>query len=106
MPVSVAPVSVPRPVTATARTFDHTGWHHFGATKPTLFVLKEGTVYAVADYWRDQDILSYVLANGATGTFAFRDVDWDTTTQLNSERGVRVTLSKTTSCEGKECGAF
>ncbi len=97
-----------RPATApyAAQPVDHTGWRHFGRTKPTLFVLKEGTVYAVADYWRDQDILSYVLASGVSGTFALRDVDWDTTTQLNSERGVRVTLGKTTSCEGKECGAF
>jgi hypothetical protein len=71
-----------------------------------LFVLKDGTVYAVADYWRDQGVLSYVLASGAAGNFALRDVDWDTTTQLNAERGVRVTLSKTTTCEGQDCGTF
>jgi hypothetical protein len=85
---------------------DHSGWHHFGRTKPTLFVLKDGTVYAVADYWHDQGVLSYVLASGAAGTLALSDVDWDTTTKLNAERGVRVTLSQTTTCEGRECAQF
>ncbi|HKF23030.1 MAG TPA: hypothetical protein VKE93_15765 [Candidatus Angelobacter sp.] len=89
-----------------APSVDHTGWHHFGRTKPTLFVLKDGAVYAVTDYWNDQGGISYVLASGAAGTFAVRDVDWDTTTQLNSERGVRVTLSRTTSCEGQQCAVF
>jgi hypothetical protein len=105
-PAAVIPAALARPTVTqpVARTVDHTGWHHFAATKPTLFVLKEGTVYAVADYWHDQDIVSYVLANGTTGTFAFREVDWDTTTQLNAERGVRVTLSKTTRCE--VCAAY
>jgi hypothetical protein len=98
----VRPTVVPPPAPAV----NHSGWHHFGQTRPTLFVLKDGTVYAVADYWRDQGVLSYVLASGAAGNFALRDVDWDTTTQLNAERGVRVTLSKTTSCEGQDCGTF
>ncbi|HMF89263.1 MAG TPA: hypothetical protein VKL40_01370 [Candidatus Angelobacter sp.] len=89
-----------------APTVDHTGWRHFGRTKPTLFVLKDGTVYAVADYWRDQGVLSYVLSNGQAGSFALRDVDWDTSTQLNSERGVRIILSKATPCESQECGTF
>ncbi|HMF92463.1 MAG TPA: hypothetical protein VKL40_17605 [Candidatus Angelobacter sp.] len=99
---SLAPLDV---ATTPVSPVDHTGWRHFGRTKATLFVLKDGAVYAVADYWRDQSVISYVLANGTAGAFALRDVDWDTTTQLNSERGVRVTL-KTTACEGQDCGSF
>jgi len=105
---TMLPATLVRPTIAPppAPAANHAGWHHFGQTRTTLFVLKDGTVYAVADYWRDQGVLSYVLASGAPGTFALRDVDWDTTTQLNSERGVRVTLSKTTTCEGQDCGTF
>ena len=105
---SMMPAILIRPTVAppVAPPVDHTGWHHFGQTKSTLFALKDGSVYAVADYWRDQDILSYVLASGAAGAFAFHDIDWETTTQLNSERGVRVTLSKTSTCEGQQCATF
>jgi hypothetical protein len=105
---AMLPATLTRPTVAPppAPSVDHSGWHHFGRTKPTLFVLKDGTVYAVADYWRDQEVLSYVLASGAAGTLALRDVDWDTTTQLNSERGVRVILSQTTTCEGRGCASF
>ena len=60
--------------------------------KLTLLVLKTGTVYAVADYWIDNNSLSYVLANGGNGALDLQDMDWGSTTQLNSERSVRVTL--------------
>lgn len=65
-----------------------------GASKPklTLFALRAGTVYAVTDYWRDEDHLGYVLANGKEGQADMSDLDWKTTTQLNAERNVRVTL--------------
>lgn len=65
-----------------------------GASKPklTLFALRAGTVYAVTDYWRDEDHLGYVLANGKEGQADMSDLDWKTTTQLNAERNVKVTL--------------
>ena len=64
------------------------------AQKPalTLFALQAGTVYAVADYWRDEDRLGYVLANGKEGQVDLNELDWKTTTQLNAERSVKVTL--------------
>jgi hypothetical protein len=64
------------------------------AQKPklTLFALQAGTVYAVADYWRDEDRLAYVLANGKEGQVDLSELDWKTTTQLNVERNVKVTL--------------
>jgi hypothetical protein len=78
-----------------ARTSDN-GWRHFGPPRSTsattLFAMKEGTVLAVTNYRRDQQMLSYVLTSGAAGTLDLREVDWAMTTQLNQERGVRVAL--------------
>ena len=60
--------------------------------KLTLFALRAGTVYAVTDYWRDEEHLVYVLANGKQGQLDMDDLDWKTTSQLNTERNVKVTL--------------
>jgi hypothetical protein len=60
--------------------------------KLTLFALRAGTVYAVTDYWRDEDHLVYLLASGKQGQLEMDDLDWKTTSQLNSERNVKVTL--------------
>jgi hypothetical protein len=58
----------------------------------TLFALKTGSVYAVTDYWVDNGSLAYVLSNGSEGNVDLQAIDWSATTQLNSERNVRVTL--------------
>ncbi|HEY6251200.1 MAG TPA: hypothetical protein VI685_14675 [Candidatus Angelobacter sp.] len=60
--------------------------------KVTLFALKAGTVYAAADYWRDDDHLVYLMPNGKEGQVDMGDLDWKTTTQLNADRSVKVTL--------------
>jgi hypothetical protein len=60
--------------------------------KLTLFAVRAGTVYAVTDYWRDDDRLAYVLSNGKEGQIDLSELDWKTTTQLNTERNVKVTL--------------
>jgi hypothetical protein len=60
--------------------------------KLTLFALRAGTVYAVTDYWRNEDQLGYVLSNGKEGQIDLGELDWKTTTQLNTERNVKVTL--------------
>jgi hypothetical protein len=64
------------------------------AQKPklTLFAIQAGTVYAVTDYWRDEDRLAYVLSNGKEGQVDLSELDWKTTTQLNTERNIKVTL--------------
>jgi hypothetical protein len=49
-------------------------------------------VYAVTDYWRDEDQLVYLLANGKQGQIQMDDLDWKTTSQLNNERNVKVTV--------------
>jgi hypothetical protein len=63
-------------------------------TKPklTLLAVRAGTVYAVTDYWRNEDQLVYLLANGKQGQIGMDDLDWKTTSQLNTERNVKVTL--------------
>jgi len=58
----------------------------------TLLALRTGTVYAATDYWRDEDRLVYILPNGKEGQVDMGDLDWKTTTQLNSDRNVKVTL--------------
>lgn len=58
----------------------------------TLIALKEGTTYAVTDYWIEGDRLSYTLGDGAAGSFAFEDVDWRKTIQLNARRGTVISL--------------
>ncbi|HKD14912.1 MAG TPA: hypothetical protein VKE71_10225 [Candidatus Angelobacter sp.] len=60
--------------------------------KVTLFALRAGTVYVATDYWRDEDRLVYITPNGKEAQTDMSDLDWKTTTQLNAERGVKVTL--------------
>jgi hypothetical protein len=57
----------------------------------TLFALTDGTVFPADQYWRDQDQLLY-LSDGDRGTVTLKSIDWGTTTRLNAERNVRVTL--------------
>jgi hypothetical protein len=64
------------------------------AAKPlTLLALRNETIYDVTDYWLDGDRLDYLLPSGTRGVCALNDLDLVRTTQLNSERGVRVTFS-------------
>jgi len=58
----------------------------------TLFALKNETIYGATDYWIDDGRLDYVLSDGTQRTADLSDIDWGRTTQLNSERGVRVAL--------------
>lgn len=58
----------------------------------TLFVVNSGSVYAVTDYSADNGSLSYTLSSGGNGTIPLQDINWESTTKLNSERNVKVTL--------------
>jgi hypothetical protein len=57
-----------------------------------VFVLKTGMVLAVGNYTYQEGRISYELASGGSGVVSTDEVDWSTTTRLNSQRGVRVTL--------------
>ena len=58
----------------------------------TLLALKSETIVAAAHYWVDGNFLAYTLSNGSNGEFELNELDWARTTELNSERGVAVTL--------------
>jgi hypothetical protein len=57
-----------------------------------VFVLKSGTMLQVGNYTYQSGRIAYELASGGTGVISTDEVDWSTTTRLNSDRGVRVTL--------------
>ncbi len=57
-----------------------------------VFMLKSGTVLQVGNYTYQEGRISYELASGGSGVISTDEVDWTTTTRVNSQRGVRVTL--------------
>jgi len=57
-----------------------------------VFVLTTGMALAVSSYGYQDGRITYTLASGGTGVISTDDVDWSTTTRVNSQRGVRVTL--------------
>ena len=57
-----------------------------------VFVLTTGTVLSVSGYGYQDNRISYSLIGGGSGVIAADEVDWTTTTQLNAQRGVRLTL--------------
>jgi hypothetical protein len=65
-----------------------------GGTAPgvPVFVLKTGMVLEVGNYTYQSGRISYELAGGGSGVISTDEVDWNTTTRVNSQRGVRVTL--------------
>ena len=57
-----------------------------------VFVLTTGTILSVSGYGYTDSRITYSLVGGGTGVISADDVDWTTTTRLNAQRGVRVTL--------------
>jgi len=57
-----------------------------------IFVLTTGTVLSVSGYGYQDSRITYSLVGGGTGVISTDEVDWSTTTRVNSQRGVRVTL--------------
>jgi hypothetical protein len=57
-----------------------------------VFVLKSGMVLQVGNYTYQEGRINYELASGGSGVISTDEVDWTTTTRVNSQRGVRVTL--------------
>jgi hypothetical protein len=57
-----------------------------------VFILKTGMVLEVGNYTYQGGRISYELASGGSGVISTDEVDWTTTTQVNSQRGVRMTL--------------
>jgi hypothetical protein len=57
-----------------------------------VFVLNNGTVLSVSGYGYSDNRITYSLVGGGSGVISTDDVDWTTTTKLNNQRGVRLTL--------------
>jgi hypothetical protein len=57
-----------------------------------VFVLKTGTVLAVKDYRYRDGRLTYTLDAGGVGVIGTDYIDWITTTRINNEHGIRLTL--------------
>jgi hypothetical protein len=57
-----------------------------------VFVLTTGAVLSVSGYGYTDSRITYSLIGGGTGVISANDIDWPTTTRLNDQRGVRVTL--------------
>lgn len=57
-----------------------------------VFVLNSGAVLSVSGYGYSDNRITYSLVGGGSGVIGTDDVDWTTTTKLNNQRGVRLTL--------------
>ncbi len=65
-----------------------------------VFVLNTGTILSVSGYGYQSDRITYSLIGGGSGVISTNDVDWTSTTQLNAQRGLRVTLHNTHATAG------
>jgi hypothetical protein len=69
-----------------------------GSTVPSVvpskpvFVLNSGMTLAVGSYQYQDGRITYTLEHGGGGVVSTDDVDWNATTRVNNQRGVRVTL--------------
>src|ERR1700722_4418521 len=57
-----------------------------------VFVLTSGTILSVSGYGYQDNRITYSLIGGGAGVISTDEVDWNSTTQLNAQRGLRVTL--------------
>ncbi|MFZ0294562.1 MAG: hypothetical protein WAL52_13230 [Candidatus Sulfotelmatobacter sp.] len=57
-----------------------------------VFVLTTGMALSVSSYGYQDGRITYTLASGGSGVISTDDIDWTTTTRVNAQRGVRVTL--------------
>jgi hypothetical protein len=71
---------------------ESSSWTGQQAAKLTLLAFKDKTIFGTTDYWIDNGRLFYILSDGTERTTDLGEVDWGTTSQLNSERGVRIAV--------------
>ena len=57
-----------------------------------VFVLTTGTVLSVSGYGYQDNRISYQLIGGGSGVISSSEVDWNATTKINEQRGIRLTL--------------
>ncbi len=66
--------------------------HLVSAPGMPVFMLNTGAFLAVSGYGYNDNRITYSLVGGGSGVISTSDVDWQTTTRINAQRGVRVTL--------------
>jgi hypothetical protein len=87
-----AEVEVPR---ASYASFVSTGAVSEAPVAPSgrpVFILNSGMVLAVGSYQYQDSRITYTLEHGGGGVVSTDEVDWNATTRVNNQRGVRVTL--------------
>jgi len=90
--VTASEQTTPQVSYASYITKDSVGGGSATAAGVPVFVLKTGMILAVGNYTYQEGRISYELASGGNGVISTDEVDWTTTTRVNSQRGVRVTL--------------
>jgi hypothetical protein len=60
-------------------------------SKP-VFILNSGMTLAVGSYQYQDSRITYTLEHGGGGVVSTDEVDWNATTRVNNQRGLRVTL--------------
>lgn len=65
-----------------------------------VFVLTTGMAVSVSGYGYEDGRITYTLAGGGSGVISTDDIDWATTTRVNAQRGVRVTLHSRRQSQG------
>jgi hypothetical protein len=98
---NVRVMSSDQPTTATTEGNPHVVYASYvtkgaagsgGAPGVPVFVLKSGMVLEVGNYTYQDGRISYELASGGSGVISADEVDWSTTTRINTQRGVRTML--------------
>ncbi|MGA9508633.1 MAG: hypothetical protein WBV55_08315 [Candidatus Sulfotelmatobacter sp.] len=65
-----------------------------------VFVLTTGMALSVSGYGYQEGRITYTLASGGSGVISTDDIDWTTTTRVNAQRGVRITLHSRRQSQG------
>ncbi len=92
-PVDDSAAGVPQATYATYVTRDTvTKTNIPAAPGMPIFVLNSGVVLAVNGYGYQDSRITYSLIGGGNGVISADDVDWTTTTRVNNQRGVHLSL--------------
>jgi hypothetical protein len=60
-----------------------------------VLFLKDGTVYAISDYWIADNKLHYVTNYGGENSIPLDQLDMQRTVDTNAKRGINITLRPT-----------
>jgi hypothetical protein len=60
-----------------------------------VLFMKDGTVYAITDYWVADNKLHYVTNYGGENSLPLEQIDMQRTVDVNAKRGIKITLRPT-----------